>query len=85
MFSSDEITHRERLQKSFTDGASALKDLVDVGLSTLLAEVGVPRADIGEFPAGVALVGSRRVLGRLVAHSRAVIYQVVLEITVVSK
>jgi hypothetical protein len=73
MSSSNGITHRERLQKSFADVASALQDLVDVGLSALLAEIGVPRADIGEFPAGVALVCSRRVLGRLVAHPRAVI------------
>lgn len=85
MSSSDEITHRGGLQKSFADGASALQHLVDVGLSTLLAEIGVPRADIGEFPAGVALVGSGRVLGCLVAHPRAVIDYVVLEITAVSK
>ena len=85
MSSTDGTTHRKRLRSSFADGGSVLQNLVDVGLSTLLAEIGVPRADIGEFPAGVALVGSRRVLGCLVAHSRAVIDQVVLEITVVSK
>ena len=73
MFSSDEITHGNRLRMSFADGGSVLQNLVDVGLSTLLAEVGVPRADFGPFPAGVALVGSRRVLGCLVAHPRAVI------------
>ena len=73
MSSTDEITHGNRLRMSFADGGSVLQNLVDVGLSTLLAEIGVPRAHIGVFPTGVALVGSCRVLGRLVAHSRAVI------------
>jgi hypothetical protein len=71
--SSGGITHGKRLRRSFADGASALQNLVDVGFATLLASLGVPRADIGKFPAGVALSGSRRVLGRLQAHSRAII------------
>ena len=75
----------ERLRKSFADSASGFQNLVDVGLATLLASLAVPRADIGKFPAGVALSISRAVLGRPQAHPRAVIDKVVLKSTVVSK
>jgi len=64
---------------SFADSASELRNSVDVGFSTLLAVLGVPRADIGEFATGVALVSSSAVLGRFVAHSRAIADEVVLE------
>jgi len=41
--------------------------------------LGVPRADIGEFAASVTLVSSRAVLGRFVAHSRAIADDIVLK------
>lgn len=73
------ITHGEGPYRSFANDVSALQNLVDVGFSTLLAMLGVPRADIRKLSAGIALSGSRRVLRSLCAHSCAVVDYVVLE------
>lgn len=57
----------------------ALRNLEDEGWLTLRAALGVPRADFGIFPAGVALSGGRMIPRRLQAHSRAIVDLVVLE------